>query len=142
MSTRLFWVSPGALTCFATAARGCMSAKLFIQQANNSLDAYFAFAIEPGGRPRCRVIELIQDQSGGLASNDFAACQMVSLTPGGVLLGCPGQRIVIPRHGVMAVPGRPSERFQTDHGASGRPRASQSDLRMRSKPGIVILGAA
>jgi hypothetical protein len=99
MSTRLFWVSPGALTCFATAARGCMSAKLFIQQANNSLDAYFTFAIEPGGRPRCRLIELIQDQSGGLASNDFAACQVVSLPRAASCFGCPGQRIVIPATG-------------------------------------------
>jgi hypothetical protein len=97
-STRLFWVSPGALTCFATAARGCTSARLFIQQATNRLDAYFTFAIEPGGQPRCRVIELIEDQ-GPVPRNHFATCLVASLPPGGVLLGCPGERILIPATG-------------------------------------------
>jgi hypothetical protein len=98
-STRLFRVSPGALTCFATAARGCTSGKLFIQQATSRLDAYFTFAIEPGGQPRCRVIEFIQDQGGGVPCNHFGTCQVASVTPGGVLLGCPGERILIPATG-------------------------------------------
>jgi hypothetical protein len=96
--TQVFRADTGALPCFATAARQCLSGSIAITEMGVDTGTDYIFAIVPG-KPRCQATEWSQYYSanGGSSQGDVVVtgCSATA-RPDGVLLGCDGQSFLIP----------------------------------------------
>jgi hypothetical protein len=98
----------GSLTCFTAAARECKPASILIVERGTDTGDDVFFRIGQGGKPgQCPVTELEQPYSaeGGkykVSGADYVGditatqCRVASVTGRGVLIGCPGQPVIIP----------------------------------------------
>lgn len=97
--TQVLLADPGALTCFGTAARGCRSASVEVNEFGVDTGTTYVFIIEPGGTA-CQVTELSQYYSanGGGSTGPLiaATCLRTAVTGTGVTLTCGGQDVLIP----------------------------------------------
>ncbi len=98
-STRALSADPGALACFAAAARDCKAAGIGITEMGIDTGTDFVFSIGPGGTT-CQVTELSQDYSanfGGSAGPvTTVPCRLAAVSGEGVTLACGGQDVLIP----------------------------------------------
>ena len=98
-STRALSADPGALACFASAARDCKAAGIGITEMGTDTGTDFVFSIGPGGAT-FSVTELSQDYSanfGGSAGPvTTAPCRLTAVMGEGVTLRCAGQDVLIP----------------------------------------------
>ena len=97
-ATQLFRADKGALSCFATAVRHCQSASIAITEMGVDTGTDYVFAVAPG-QARCQATEWSQDYSanfGGSQGHVVVTGCSATAGPGGVLLGCAGQRLLIP----------------------------------------------
>ena len=98
-STRALSADPGALACFAAAARKCKTAGIAITEMGTDTGTDFVFSIGPGGTT-CQVTELSQNYNanfGGSAGPVTAVpCRLSAVSGEGVTLGCGGQDVLIP----------------------------------------------
>jgi hypothetical protein len=87
-----------ALTCFATAARGCKAASIGVTEMGTDTGTGHVFTIEPGGSP-CQVTEASQWYSanfgGSAGSVTSMPCRLTAVTGRGVMLDCAGQDVLI-----------------------------------------------
>jgi hypothetical protein len=97
--TQVFHADTGALSCFAAAARRCESASIAITEMGVDTGINYVFAVIPGPA-RCQATEWSQfysASSGGTKYGKVVVTQCSATAgPGGVLLGCDGQDILIP----------------------------------------------
>lgn len=97
--TVLLSASPGALPCFAAAARNCHSATITVTAMGVDAGNHYVFGIEPGTRP-CLVTERSQFYmvSGGTRHGPVTTthCRIAATDAGGVTLSCGGRQILIP----------------------------------------------
>jgi hypothetical protein len=97
--TEVFQADKGALPCFATAARQCQSASIAITEMGIDTGTSYVFAVVPGKTP-CQATEWSQYYSANFGSSKkykvvVTPCSATA-GPDGVLLGCGGQRLLIP----------------------------------------------
>jgi hypothetical protein len=97
--TQVFHADTGALSCFATAVRQCASASIAITEMGIDTGTRYVFAVVPGQAP-CQATEWSQFYSanpGGEKDGSVAVTRCSATAgPGGVMLGCGGQDILIP----------------------------------------------
>ena len=97
--TQFLSADPGALTCFARAARECRPAGLGVTEMGVDAGTRYVFTIEPGTTP-CQVTEQSQDYSGIPGASQGALstmpCHLRAVTRAGVILGCRGRDLLIP----------------------------------------------
>lgn len=98
-STRALSADPGALACFAAAARDCKAASIDITEMGTDTSTDFVFSIGSGGTT-CQVSEAGQGYSanfGGSAGPVATVpCRLAAVSGEGVTLGCGGQDVLIP----------------------------------------------
>jgi hypothetical protein len=97
--TQALSADPGALTCFAVAARNCKAASIEITEMGIDTGTTFVFSIDPGGTT-CQVTELSQHYSanfGGSAGPVVTtSCRLAAVSDRGVTVSCGGQDVLIP----------------------------------------------
>jgi hypothetical protein len=98
-ATQFFQADKGALSCFATSARQCQNASIAVTEMGVDTGTKYVFAIAPG-KSNCPATEWSQGYSanfGGSKHFKVVVTQCSAATkPGGVMLGCGGQDILIP----------------------------------------------
>ena len=103
--TQVLTADPGALTCFAAAARGCRPASVEVVEMGVDTGTTYVFVIERDGAA-CQVTELAQDYSANFGGStgpvNAVTCLRTAVTGRGVTLTCGGQDVLIP----SAVSGR------------------------------------
>ena len=98
-STRALGADPGALACFAAAARQCKTAGIAITEMGTDTGTDFVFSIGLGGTT-CQVTELSQDYSANFGGSTgpvtTVPCRLAAVSGEGVTLACGGQDVLIP----------------------------------------------
>jgi len=112
-STRALSADPGALTCFAAAARGCRAAGIEITEMGTDTGTNFVFTVGPG-KTTCQVTERSQAYSanfgGSAGPATTVACRLAAVSGAGVTLGCGGRDMLIPSAVSPRLPLPPSGR--------------------------------
>lgn len=97
--TTVLAADPGALACFATAARACRPASIQVVEMGVDAGTTHVFTIDSGGAA-CRGSEHSQDHSanfgGSVGQVNSVSCTRIVVTGRGVTLSCGGQDVLIP----------------------------------------------